>query len=92
MAATRANQVGGSDYTSGSLREDLANFITLVSPEKTPYLSMLSTNKATNPRHEWQTDLLEDPADNAQSGSFEFDTANNINDCLLYTSPSPRDS
>ena len=80
MAATRANQVGGADYTSGSLREDLANFITLVSPEKTPHLSMISTNKAMNPRHEWQIDTLEDAADNAQSGSYEFDTANNVND------------
>ena len=80
MAATRANQVGGSDYTSGSLREDLANFITLVSPEKTPHLSMISTNKASNPRHEWQIDTLVDPAENAQSGSFEFATANNVND------------
>ena len=81
MAATRANQVGGADYTSGSLREDLANFITLVSPEKTPHLSMISTNKASNPRHEWQIDTLVDPdLSNSQSGSFEFATANNVND------------
>ena len=80
MAATRANQMGGSDYTSGSLREDLANFITLVSPEKTPHLSMLSTGVAKQPRHEWQIDTLVDPADNAQSGSYEFATANNVVD------------
>lgn len=81
MAATRANQVGGSDYTSGSLREDLANFITLVSPDKTPHLSMIGTNKATNPRHEWQIDTLVDATGQGQvSGSFEFDTANNVSD------------
>lgn len=80
MAATRANQIGGSDYTSGSLREDLANFITLVSPEKTPHLSMLSTGMAKQPRHEWQIDTLVDPADNAQSSSYEFATANNVVD------------
>ena len=81
MAATRANQVGGSDYTSGSLREDLANFITLVSPEKTPHLSMIGTNKASQPRHEWQVDTLVDPDAGGQvSGSFEFDTSNNVTD------------
>lgn len=80
MVATRANQVGGADYTSGSLREDLANFITLVSPKKTPHLSMIGTNKASQPRHEWQTDTLNDPKSNAKSGSFEFDTANNVSD------------
>ena len=80
MTASRANQVGGSDYTSGSLREDLANFITLVSAEQTPFLSTLATNKAKNPRHEWQTDTLVDPASNVQSGSFEFDTTNNVTD------------
>ena len=80
MAATRANQVGTTDYTGGSLREDLANFISLVSAEKTPFISTLSTNKASNPKHEWQTDTLVDPAVNAQSGSFEFATANNVSD------------
>ncbi len=72
MATQRASTVGGSDYTSGSLREDLANFITLVSAEKTPHLSMLGTNKATNPKHEWQTDTLSDPADNVGSGSATY--------------------
>ena len=72
MATQRASTVGGSDYTSGSLREDLANFITLVSSEKTPHLSMLGTNKADNPRHEWQTDTLNDPTDNVQSGSAVY--------------------
>ena len=80
MAATRANQVGTTDYTGGSLREDLANFISLVSAEKTPFISTLSTNKASNPKHEWQTDTLVDPAINAQSGSFEFATAANVSD------------
>ena len=41
---------------------------------------MISTNKASNPRHEWQIDTLVDPEENAQSGSFEFATANNVND------------
>ena len=72
MVATRANQVGGADYTSGSLREDLANFISLVSAEKTPFISMIATNKASNPRHEWQIDTLETPTPTPQSGSFQF--------------------
>ncbi len=78
MAATRSNEVGGSDYTSGANREDLANFISLVSADKTPFISSIRTNKATNAKHEWNTQSLRDAKNNAQSTSFSFDTANNV--------------
>lgn len=78
MVATRSNVVGGSDYTSGANREDLQGFITLTSADKTPFISTLKTNKATNARHEWATQSLRDPAANVRSTSFEFDTTNNV--------------
>ena len=78
MVATRSNVVGGSDYTSGANREDLANFITLTSAEKTPFLSTLKTGKASNARHEWTTQGLRDPNANVRSTSYSFDTANNV--------------
>ena len=53
MAATRANQVGGSDYTSGSIREDLKQGVSLNSAKTTPLISILATTKAMQPRHEW---------------------------------------
>ena len=77
MAATRSNVVGTSNYRGGALREDLANFISNISRDETPFLSSLGSVKAKLPRHEWQLDTLDNPAANAQSGSFEFATGNN---------------
>ena len=62
MVATRSNVVGGADYTSGANREDLQNFITLTSADKTPFMSTMRTGKATNARHEWATQSQNRPA------------------------------
>ena len=78
MAATNTRTVATDNFIGGSIREDLANFITNLSPENTPFLSTLGSNKAKQPRHDWQTDILANPTPNTP--------------CLLYTSPSPRDS
>ena len=86
MAATRSNVVGGSDYTSGANREDLQNFITLTSADKTPFLSMLKTGKATNARHEWATQSLAAPNATSQSTSFEFATGNNVDQTVTRMS------
>ena len=74
VSAITARIVGGGtdSYTTGSLREDLANFITLQSAEKTPFLSSLSTNKATSPNHQWQTDVLADPSLDAFDPGIEL--------------------
>ncbi|MCK5132063.1 MAG: DUF5309 domain-containing protein [Candidatus Sabulitectum sp.] len=47
-------------------REDLSDVIADVSPTETPFLSMLSTNKATATKHEWTKDTLAAAAQNAQ--------------------------
>lgn len=44
-----------------SQREDLANFITMITRDETPFLSAIGKTKATAIYHEWQTDKLEAP-------------------------------
>ena len=57
----------GSDNTSGdsnagiSQREDLANFISMITRDETPFMSSIGKTKATAIYHEWQTDELAPP-------------------------------
>jgi len=44
-----------------SQREDLANFITMITRDETPFMSSIGKTKATAIYHEWQTDQLEAP-------------------------------
>jgi len=44
-----------------SQREDLANFITMITRDETPFISSIGKAKATAIYHEWQTDQLEVP-------------------------------
>jgi hypothetical protein len=46
-----------------SQREDLANFITMITRDETPFTSSIGKAKATAIYHEWQTDQLEVPGD-----------------------------
>jgi hypothetical protein len=45
--------------TVKGMREDLTDAIYNISPEKTPFISMIGRSKAKNVLHEWQTDALE---------------------------------
>jgi hypothetical protein len=47
-----------SSYDAIGNREDLADFISMISPTKTPFQSMIATVSATSTKHEWQTDSL----------------------------------
>lgn len=47
-----------STYDAVGNREDLSDFITNISPTKTPFQSMISTVSATSTKNEWQTDSL----------------------------------
>jgi len=42
-----------------SLREDLANYISNISRDLTPFMSSIGKSKATQTLHEWSTDTLE---------------------------------
>ena len=56
-----------SDVPSGrndvdvSQREDLANFISMITRDETPFMSSIGKTKATAIYHEWQTDELQKP-------------------------------
>ena len=56
-----------SDVPSGnsgndvSQREDLANFISMITRDETPFMSSIGKTKATAIYHEWQTDELQSP-------------------------------
>ncbi|SEF19448.1 DUF5309 domain-containing protein [Variovorax sp. NFACC27] len=57
-------------YTSTAAvgnREDLADVIYRISPTETPLLSLAERVSADNTLHEWQTQALAAPADNAQA-------------------------
>lgn len=47
--------------TNVSQREDLANFITMITRDETPFMSSIGKTKSTAIYHEWQTDTLEVP-------------------------------
>lgn len=48
-------------------REDLSNIIYNIAPTDTPFMSMCEKNEATSTLHEWQTQDLATPANNAQA-------------------------
>ena len=57
---------GGPARSTGkdvSQREDLADFITMITRDETPFISSIGKAKATAIYHEWQTDELEAPGD-----------------------------
>jgi len=55
---------GGPARSTGkdvSQRESLADFITMITRDETPFVSSIGKTKATAIYHEWQTDTLEAP-------------------------------
>lgn len=59
-----AGDVGsGRNNNDVSQREDLANFISMITRDETPFMSSIGKTKATALYHEWQTDSLEAPGD-----------------------------
>ena len=45
-------------FSRNSIREDLTNIISNISPTDTPFISNIGTAKAKQRLHEWQTCLL----------------------------------
>jgi len=58
---------------TGGNREDLSDVLFDVSPTETPFITAIGKGKATATSHDWLTDVLEDPEDNAH---IEGDDAN----------------
>ncbi len=46
-----------------SQREDLANFISMITRDETPFISSIGRTKATAMYHEWQTDEFVGPVE-----------------------------
>jgi len=56
-AAIRSASATGNAGNAGE-KEDLANFIAMISRDETAFLSSIGKSKATAVLHEWQTDEL----------------------------------
>ena len=52
-------------YDAVGIREDLADYITMISPEETPFFTKSGKATARNTYHEWQTDSLRASGANA---------------------------
>jgi hypothetical protein len=55
-----------------SEREDLANFITMITRDETPFMSSIGSAKATAIYHEWQTDKLEAPGNSTLGEGTDY--------------------
>ena len=75
---------GHSDLPSGrnnadvSQREDLANFISMITRDETPFMSSIGKTKATAIYHEWQTDQLTTPGNSKIGEGTDYVLPNGI--------------
>jgi len=72
-AAARSASATGNAMNS-SEKEDLANFISMISRDETPFLGSIGKTKATAVFHEWQTDELAAPASGAVAEGVSYAT------------------
>jgi len=64
--------------TNVSQREDLANFISMITRDETPFMASIGKTKATAIFHEWQTDELTPPGNSRlfEGADYQDPTAN----------------
>ena len=62
----------GRNANDVSQREDLANFISMITRDETPFMSSIGKTKATAIYHEWQTDTLETPGNSRISEGTDY--------------------
>tara|TARA_R110000822_G_scaffold4672_1_gene20160 strand:- start:3691 stop:4836 length:1146 start_codon:yes stop_codon:yes gene_type:complete len=70
----QADVTSGRNNADVSQREDLANFITMITREETPFLSSIGKAKATAIYHEWQTDELATPGNSKLAEGTDYVT------------------
>jgi hypothetical protein len=70
----QADVTSGRNNADVSQREDLANFITMITREETPFISSIGKTKATAIYHEWQTDELAAPGNSRLAEGTDFDS------------------
>ena len=64
----------GTNNSQVSQREDLANFISMITRDETPFMSSIGKTKATAVYHEWQTDELNAPGNSRVGEGTDFAT------------------
>lgn len=69
---TAGRVTSGSTNTNVSEREDLANFISMITRDETPFMSSIGKTKATAVFHEWQTDELADPVNSSLTDGSDY--------------------
>ena len=74
-AAARSASATGNSVNAGE-REDLANFISMISRDETPFMSSIGKTKAIAVFHEWQTDELAAPTSAAVAEGVSYATQN----------------
>ena len=62
----------GTSNAEVSQREDLSNFISMITRDETPFMSSIGKTKATSIYHEWQTDELESPGNSRISEGTDY--------------------
>ena len=65
-------KTSGSGTAQGGQKEDLANYISNISRDMTPFLSSIGKGKAAATLHEWSTDTLQAAALNAEVEGSTF--------------------
>lgn len=76
MARVTTGAATGSPKQNASQREDLANFISNITRDDTPFMSSIGKSKAKAVNHEWSTDTLDRPGANANVEGVAFADAN----------------
>jgi len=92
---------GGGQFTSvygredvTGVREQLANYVAIISPTETPLSTILQKESTGDNRFEWQTDVVSTAAQNHQVSGFDITTYNAITATtrmISYVSLSARD-
>ena len=76
MASAVRTGVIAPTNPGGAIREDLINFITTIAREETPFYSSIGSTTASNVIHEWLTDDLATPVDNAHNEGAAYAAGN----------------
>ena len=78
-AVSSGSATGTASRTSSSSvseREDLANFISMITRDETPFMSSIGKTKAEAVWHEWQTDSLAAPLDSSLNPGADYTEVN----------------
>ena len=70
--ATENRVDSGTRGPAVSEREDLADFISMITRDETPFISAIGKTKASAVYHEWQADYLQAPVDQAYPDGSDY--------------------